>query len=61
MWLTKALALMGDLVNVDLGTKDSPKWFKQAIEISISQFLWKVVDEQVAALRPLLLGRRLLG
>ena len=61
MWLTKALALMGDLVNVDLGTKDSPKWFKQVIEISISQTLWKVVDEQVAALRPLLLGRRLLG
>ena len=61
MWLTKALALMGDLVNVDLGTNDSPKWFKQVIEISISQILWKVVDEQVAALRPLLLGRRLLG
>ena len=56
MWLTKALALMGDLVNVDLGTNDSPKWFKQVIEISISQILWKVVDEQVAALRPLLLG-----
>ena len=61
MWLTKALALMGDLVNEDLGTNDGPKWFKQVIEISVCKVLWKVVDEKVAALRSLLLGRRLLG
>ena len=58
--LTETLALVGDFVNVDLGTHDGPKRHKQMIEISVSKVLLKVIDEQVAALGPLFLWRRLL-
>ena len=59
--LTETLALVGDLVNVDFGAHNGPKGYKQMVEISVSKVLWKMVDEQVAPFRALLLWRRLLG
>ena len=56
--LTEALALLSDLVNVDLGRDDSAKLHKEMVEVCVPKVLRKVVDEEVAALGPFLLGRR---
>ena len=51
MSLTKALALTGGAVHIDLGTDDVAEWHEHLGELSITELLWQVVDEQVAPFR----------
>lgn len=55
--LTKTLALLSDLVDEDFGRNDGAKRHKQVIEVSVPKVLWQMVDEEVASLWSLLLGR----
>ena len=50
-WLTKALALTCGAVHVDLGTDDVAEWHEHLGELSITELLWQVVDEQVTTFR----------
>lgn len=55
--LTKALALVGGSVHIDLSWNNRPKWHEHLRQLWIPKLLWQVVDEEVAAIGSFLLPR----
>ncbi len=57
--LTEALALIGRSVHVDLGADDVAEGHEHLSKLRITKLLRKMVDEEVAALRPCLSWRKI--
>lgn len=53
--LTEALALVSGAVNIDFGRDDTTKGHEHLRQLGVPEFLWQVIDEEVASVWALLL------